>query len=52
LVDSSISDPVFAAVIWTMILSNIYWTNSNIFSFNISGFLDSIKKIFKKIMPK
>ena len=52
LVDSSISDPIFAAVIWTMILSNIYWSNSNIFTFNISGFLESIKKIFKKIMPK
>lgn len=52
LVDSSISDPVFAAVIWTMILSNIYWTNSNIFTFNFSWFIDSLKKMFKKIMPK
>ena len=52
LVDASISDPVFASVIWTMIFSNIYWTNSNIFSLNIWGFLDSIKTMFKKMLPK
>lgn len=52
LVDSSISDPVFAAVIGTMILSNMYGTNSNIFTFNISGFIESLKKLWKKIMPK
>lgn len=51
LVDASISDPVFAAVIWTMIFSNLYWTNTNIFSLNIWWFFDSIKKMFKKILP-
>ncbi len=51
LVDASISDPVFASVIGTMIFSNLYWTNSNIFSLNIGWFLESIKKIFKKILP-
>lgn len=52
LIDTSISDPVFVAVIWTMILSNMYWNESNIFSFNIFWFWDSIKKLFKKIIPK
>ncbi|MDP2091127.1 MAG: cell division protein FtsA [Candidatus Gracilibacteria bacterium] len=52
LVDSSISDPVFAAVIGTMILSNLYGTNSNLFTFNISGFIESLKKMFKKLLPK
>ena len=51
LVDASISDPVFASVIWTMIFSNMYWTKSNIFSLNIWGFYDSIKNIFKKLLP-
>ena len=51
LVDASISDPVFASVIWTMIFSNMYWTNSSLISFNIWWFFDSIKKIFKKLIP-
>ena len=52
LVDSSISDPVFAWVIWTMIFSNIYHTNSNVFAINIWWFFDWIKEFFKKVMPK
>ena len=52
LVDSSISDPVFAAVIGTMIFSNMYGTAGNVFSLNIGWFFDSIKMIFKKILPK
>jgi cell division ATPase FtsA len=51
LVDASISDPVFAAVIWTMIFSNIYWTNSKVFSFNIWAFFESIINAFKKLLP-
>lgn len=51
LVDASISDPVFAWVIWTMIFSNLYWTSSPAFRLNIGWFLESIKKIFKKILP-
>ena len=51
LVDASISDPVFAAVIWTMIFSNIYWTNSKVFSLNIWGFFESIINAFKKLLP-
>jgi len=51
LVDASISDPVFAWVIWTMIFSNLYWTSTSAFRLNIWWFLESIKKIFKKILP-
>lgn len=51
LVDASISDPVFAAVIWTMIFSNMYWTNSNLISLTFWWFFGSIKKIFKKLLP-
>jgi cell division protein FtsA len=51
LVDSSISDPMFASVIWTMIFSNLYWTNSNLISLNIWWFFESIKKMFNKILP-
>jgi len=51
LVDASISDPVFASVIWTLIFSNMYWTNVNTFSLNISWFFESIKNAFKKLLP-
>lgn len=51
LVDASISDPVFSAVIWTMIFSNMYSNNWPLFSINLSWFLESLKKLFKKILP-
>ncbi|MCD5385132.1 cell division protein FtsA [Candidatus Gracilibacteria bacterium] len=51
LVDASISDPVFASVIGTLIFSNMYGTNVNTFSLNISGFFESIKNAFKKLLP-
>lgn len=51
LVDASISDPVFAAVIWTMIFSNMYGNNWPMFSINFSWFIASLKKLFKKILP-
>lgn len=51
LVDASISDPIFSGVIWTMILSNIYNDNAPIFSFNLKWFLESLKKVFKKLIP-
>lgn len=50
--DASINDPVFASVIWTMILSNKYSVWSKVFSLNLNWFFDSIKNLFKKIMPK
>ncbi len=52
LIDASISDPVFSAVIWTMILSNIYGDNSPMFSLNIKWFWWSLKKMFQRILPK
>lgn len=51
LVDASISDPVFAAVIWTMIFSNMYWSTWNLISLTFWWFFESIKKIFKKLLP-
>ncbi|RAL55263.1 cell division protein FtsA [Candidatus Gracilibacteria bacterium GN02-872] len=52
LVDASISDPEFSAVIGTMVLSNLYNDNYPSFSFSFKGLLESIKKLFKKILPK
>ena len=52
LVDASISDPEFSAVIWTMILSNEYHSNLGSINFSLKWFLDSIKKLFSKILPK
>ena len=51
LADASISDPVFASVIWTMILSNKYSIVNKVFSLNIWWFFASIWKIFKKLIP-
>jgi hypothetical protein len=51
LIDASISDPLFSAVIWTMIFSNMYSNNKKMFSINFSWFFKSIKKLFKKILP-
>lgn len=51
LVDASISDPVFSAVIWTMIFSNMYGNNWPLFSINFSSIIESLKKLFKKILP-
>lgn len=51
LADSSISDPVFASVIGTMILSHKYSVDSQVFSFNIGWFFHSIVNTFKKLLP-
>ncbi len=51
LVDASINDPVFAWVIWTMIFSNMNENNPNVFSLNIWWFFESIKNIFRKMIP-
>ena len=52
LVDASISDPEFSAVIWTMILSNMYNNNYPSFSFSLGWIIESIKKLFKRFLPK
>lgn len=49
--DASISDPVFASVIWTMILSNKYSVPSKMFTMNIWGLFESILNTFKKLLP-
>ncbi len=51
LTETSISDPVFSWVIWSMILANKYSSGNKSFSINISGFFTSIVKVFKKILP-
>lgn len=49
--DASISDPVFASVIGTMILSNKYSVPGKMFSMNIGWFFESIVNTFKKLLP-
>ncbi len=51
LTETSISDPVFAAVIGSMIFANKYSVGSIPFSLNITGMFDSIVKVFKKMLP-
>jgi len=51
LVDTSISDPSFAAVVWNVILAKKYSIDHSTFSLNFKWFIDSINKIFKKIIP-
>jgi len=51
LADTSISDPIFASVIGTMILAQKYSGGASFFSLNISGFFKSITKVFKKLLP-
>ena len=52
LLDKTILDPSYVSVIWNMILANKYWDNQQKFTINFSWLLLSIKKLFKKIMPK
>jgi len=51
--ESSISDPSFAGVIWTMILAKKYSLSNSSFwmSFNPKWIWDSLVKIIKKILP-
>ncbi|PIE85566.1 cell division protein FtsA [Candidatus Gracilibacteria bacterium] len=51
LIESSINDPVFAAVVGAMIMSNKFGGNGKSFSINIGGFFVSIVNIFKKLLP-
>ncbi len=51
-VDKTVSDPSYVSVIWNMIFANRYWEDFQKFSINLSWIFDSIKKLFKKIMPK
>jgi cell division protein FtsA len=49
--DASVSDPVFASVLWTMILSNKYSVTPRVFSLNLWWFMSSVVWILKKILP-
>ncbi len=49
--ETSISDPVFAGVVWSLILGNKYSHRGLPLNLNISGMFDSIMKVFKKILP-
>ena len=49
--DTTINDPVFSWVIWTLILANRYLENRISFSINIMQIFDSIVKVFKKLLP-
>jgi len=51
LIDKSINDPSYVSIIWNMILANKYWEEHHSFSINLSGIIDSLKKLYKKIMP-
>jgi len=49
--DTFINDPVYSAMVWTLILSNKYNTETEWFSFNIAWLFSSISKIIKKLLP-
>lgn len=49
--DSSISDPSYVSVIWTMILANKYSDYDSSIWFNFSGIFKSIMKVLKKLIP-
>jgi len=50
---TSVSDPQFSAVIWTLILSQKYSSHkSTNFNLNIGGFWSSLKNLVGKIIPK
>lgn len=49
--ETSISDPVFASVVWTMLLARKYSLTSLWFWFDFKWILDSIVKVFKKLLP-
>jgi hypothetical protein len=49
--DTTISDPVFASVIGTMILAKKYSAPVSFFSFNVSWVFSSIVKVFKRLLP-
>ena len=51
LFETSISDPVFAWVIWNMILANKFLVPNSKFSLNVWGIFASIIKILKKMLP-
>ncbi len=51
LIDNNLWDPIFAAVIWNLILTKKYLWEYSSFSLNFKWFLESIIKLYKKIIP-
>ena len=49
--DTSINDPVFSAIMWTMLLANKYGYKWWWFSLNFSWIFKSILNVFKKLLP-
>ncbi len=49
--DTSINDPSFASVLWSMILANKYRDARSVISFNFASIFGSIAKVFKKLLP-
>lgn len=49
--ETSISDPVFAGVVWNLILGNRYGHRGSPLSINLGWIFSSIAKVFKKILP-
>jgi cell division ATPase FtsA len=49
--ETSISDPVFAGVVGNLILWNRYSYRGSPLSINFGWMLESIMKVFKKILP-
>lgn len=49
--DTSVSDPSFSWVLWTLFLANKYSNARSKISFNFWAILWSIVKVFKKILP-
>jgi cell division protein FtsA len=49
--DSFIQDPVYSAIIWTLVLANKYSIDDSWVSFNLWGIFWSIMKVFKKLLP-
>lgn len=49
--ETSISDPVFAGVVGSLILWNRYASRRSPLNINISGIFGSIMKVFRKLLP-
>jgi cell division protein FtsA len=49
--DTSVSDPSFSSVLWTLFLANKYSNARSKISFNVWAIFWSIVKVFKKMLP-
>lgn len=49
--DTSVNDPSFAWVLWTIIIANRYRDARSTISFNFASIFGSITKVFKKLLP-